>query len=268
MSAQYKVYALFWNDNGNCYRLRNQESLEDLLNDGWKISRVDVMPPTKFQSGAVSATNVYILEKQSEDTKKSSGLELLPHDMGLRVELDTNETYYLKSGWKERCDGIYGIACGYGDYDGCTWFRDENQGRIAIMDYHVKLAVPWEEPETKTTKQSEDTNVKGSKPMDNDQGHAVWRESIEKYGKETQSIVCMEECSELIQAISKRLRGKPDATDNLAEEMADVTICLYLLQEMYGITDEQLEEWIARKTARQSKRMQADDPFMEGEDVK
>lgn len=113
--------------------------------------------------------------------------------------------------------------------------------------------------------QSEDTNVKGSKPMNNDQGQAVWRESIEKYGKETQSIVCMEECSELIQAVSKRLRGKPDATDNLAEEMADVTICLYLLKEMYGITDERLDEWIMRKTARQSKRMQADDPFMESE---
>lgn len=104
--------------------------------------------------------------------------------------------------------------------------------------------------------------------MNKDQGRAVWRESIEKYGKETQSIVCMEECSELIQAVSKCLRGKPDVTDNLAEEMADVTICLYLLQEMYGITDEQLEEWIARKTSRQSKRMQADDPFMEGEDAK
>lgn len=101
--------------------------------------------------------------------------------------------------------------------------------------------------------------------MNDDKQHAVWRESIEKYGKETQSIVCMEECSELIQAISKRLRGKPDATDNLAEEMADVTICLYLLKEMYGITDEQLDEWIARKTARQSKRMQADDPFLESE---
>lgn len=36
---------------------------------------------------------------------------------------------------------------------------------------------------------------------------------------------------------------------------------------MCGITDEQLEEWIARKTVRQSKRMQADDPFIEGEDV-
>lgn len=115
--------------------------------------------------------------------------------------------------------------------------------------------------------QSEDANVRAVKPMNKDK-QVVWRESIEKYGKTMQSIVCMEECSELIQAISKRLRGKPDATDNLAEEMADVTICLHLLKEMYGITDEQLEEWIARKTSRQSKRMQADDPFMEGEDAK
>lgn len=114
--------------------------------------------------------------------------------------------------------------------------------------------------------QSEDANVRAVKPMNKDK-QVVWRESIRKYGKTMQSIVCMEECSELIQAVSKRLRGKSDATDNLAEEMADATICLYLLQEMYGITDEQLEEWIARKTARQSKRMQADDPFMEGEDT-
>lgn len=119
----------------------------------------------------------------------------------------------------------------------------------------------------KETKQSEDTNMKETKSMNGDKQHAVWRESIEKYGKETQSIVCMEECSELIQAVSKRLRGKPGATDNLAEEMADVIICLYLLKEMYDITDEQLNEWIARKTARQSKRMQADDPFLEGEDA-
>lgn len=103
--------------------------------------------------------------------------------------------------------------------------------------------------------------------MNGDKQHAVWRESIEKYGKEMQSIVCMEECSELIQAVSKRLRGKSDATDNLAEEMADVIICLYLLKEMYGITDEQLEEWIARKTARQSKRMQGDDPFMKNDET-
>ena len=86
----------------------------------------------------------------------NSVLELLPHDMGLRVELDTDEAYYLQNGWKEYDGGIYGFACGY-ESNGCkyyaggiTWF--ENPGRIAIMNSHVKLAVPWEEPETETTK--------------------------------------------------------------------------------------------------------------------
>ena len=109
MSSQYKVCPLYWNDSGDCYRLRNQNAIEELLNDGWKIVRVDTMSPTEFQSGTtVSATNVYVLEKQneekqSEDTKKSSVSEFLPHGMGLHVELDTNETCYLKSGWEERC---------------------------------------------------------------------------------------------------------------------------------------------------------------------
>ena len=115
--------------------------------------------------------------------------------------------------------------------------------------------------------QSEDANVRAVKPMNKDK-QVVWRESIEKYGKTMQSIVCMEECSELIQAISKRLRGKSDANDNLAEEMADVTICLHLLKEMYGITDEQLDEWIDCKTIRQLARMKADGPFMKSEDAK
>lgn len=104
--------------------------------------------------------------------------------------------------------------------------------------------------------------------MNKDKQQAVWRESIEKYGKTMQSIVCMEECSELIQAISKCLRGKPDATDNLAEEMADVTICLHLLKEMYGITDKHVDTWIARKTVRQHERMRADDPFIGSEGAK
>lgn len=89
----------------------------------------------------------------------SGVLDLLPHDMGLRVELDCGETYYLKSGWKERWDGIYGLACGCEYYEGgITWFEDP--GRIAIMESHVKLAVPWEEPETETTARSEDANVR------------------------------------------------------------------------------------------------------------
>lgn len=165
MSSQYKVCPLFWNESGDCYRLRNQNALEKLLNDGWKISRVDTMSPTEFQSGTtVSATNVYVLEKQneekqSEDTKKSSVSEFLPHGMGLHVELDTNETCYLKSGWKEHCGYIYGLAVSYTDCSGIVSSRPDNPVPIAIMNSHVKLAVPFED-ETETTEQSEDTNMK------------------------------------------------------------------------------------------------------------
>jgi hypothetical protein len=67
MSSQYKVCPLFWNESGDCYRLRNQNAIEELLNDGWKISRVDTMPPTELRDNAVTATNVYILEREAND---------------------------------------------------------------------------------------------------------------------------------------------------------------------------------------------------------
>lgn len=93
--------------------------------------------------------------------------------------------------------------------------------------------------------------------MDKTERSAVWHESVERFGARLQSVVCMEECAELIQAVSKRLRGKSDPDDNLAEEMADVVICLHLLQDMYGVTDERLGSWIDRKTERQKERNRA-----------
>lgn len=172
MSSQYKVCSLFWEHCDGYYRLKNQGRLEELLSDGWEISRVDTMSPTNCPSGAFGATNVYILEKQSEDMKKSSVLEIPPHDMGLcvgllphgmclRVELDTNETYYLKSGWKERGGVIYGLAWRYTDGSGIvSASRPDNPVPIAIMNSNVRLAVSFDEHETETTKQNEDTNMK------------------------------------------------------------------------------------------------------------
>lgn len=66
---------------------------------------------------------------------------------------------------------------------------------------------------------------------------AVWSESIEYYGVTTQSVVCMEECAELIEAIDDRRRdGLTDGTrGSLVVEMADVLICLWLLEHMYDI---------------------------------
>ena len=79
-------------------------------------------------------------------------------------------------------------------------------------------------------------------------------DSIEYYGKKTQSIVCMEECAELIQAISKELRGKSDRI-HLAEEIADVLICIEILKQIYGITDELILDWIKSKQKRIVERM-------------
>ena len=161
MSSEYKVRALYWSYHDGYYLLKHQGELENLLNDGWEISRVDAISPTNFPSGEFGATNVYVLEKQSEDTKKSSVSEILPHDMGLRVELDTSETYYLKSGWEKRGDGIYGLAVSYTDGSGIVSVsRSDKPVPIAIMNSHVRLAVSFDEHETETTRQNEDTNMK------------------------------------------------------------------------------------------------------------
>ena len=75
------------------------------------------------------------------------------------------------------------------------------------------------------------------------------KRSIEHYGKDVQSTVCMEECAELIQAISKEKRGKSDK-EHLSEEMADVIICIEMLKEIYSISDDMISEWIQIKEAR------------------
>lgn len=67
----------------------------------------------------------------------------------------------------------------------------------------------------------------------------IWAESIEYYGVTRQSVVCMEECAELIEAYDDRRRdGLTGATrSHMVEEMADVLICLGLLERMYDIKD-------------------------------
>lgn len=80
-------------------------------------------------------------------------------------------------------------------------------------------------------------------------------ESILHYGKNNQSTVCMEECAELIQAISKAKRGKINR-DNMVEEIADVLICIEMLKQMYMISDEKINKWIEMKQAREVERME------------
>ena len=78
--------------------------------------------------------------------------------------------------------------------------------------------------------------------------------SVDHYGEEIQSTVCMEECAELIQAISKAKRGKINR-DNMIEEIADVLICIEMLKQMYMISDEKINKWIEKKQEREAERI-------------
>ena len=79
-------------------------------------------------------------------------------------------------------------------------------------------------------------------------------DSINHYGANLQTTVCMEELAELIQAISKEKRGKSDK-NHLSEEMADVLICIEILKQVYSVTDAELQEWIDKKQGRIDERM-------------
>lgn len=59
--------------------------------------------------------------------------------------------------------------------------------------------------------------------MDKRTTKQVYREAIRKWGLPSQFNMLMEECAELIQAVSKVIRyDNPADWNNLAEEMADV----------------------------------------------
>lgn len=63
---------------------------------------------------------------------------------------------------------------------------------------------------------------------------SVLEKAIEKWEKEAQTIVAMEECAELIKECSKMLRGQGNI-DHLIEEIADVLTCIEQLEIIYDI---------------------------------
>ena len=86
----------------------------------------------------------------------------------------------------------------------------------------------------------------------------VVKKSIEHYGSDLQTVVCMEESAELIQAISKMKRGK-DNRNNLIEEVADVMICIEILKQVYGISDNEIQNYVCQKQNRSIERMKSDE---------
>lgn len=93
----------------------------------------------------------------------------------------------------------------------------------------------------------------------------IIEETLDRYGIEMQSLVAMEELSELQKAISKLVRNPEESTKplefkglrhNLIEEMADVLICMDQLIEFYHIQRPDIQELIQAKQERQAKRLE------------
>jgi NTP pyrophosphatase (non-canonical NTP hydrolase) len=99
-----------------------------------------------------------------------------------------------------------------------------------------------------------------------EQESAVKTRSISWYGADTQATVCMEECAELIQAISKLKRYNPEdphnkvsrneLIENLYEEMADVQICFDLLVSIYDLKPSDLRRMMDHKVWRMKQKME------------
>ena len=64
----------------------------------------------------------------------------------------------------------------------------------------------------------------------------IYQAALNKWGVDLQTMMAVEEMSELTKEICKIKRGKMDL-DALADEIADVTIMLEQLREMYGLHD-------------------------------
>ena len=84
--------------------------------------------------------------------------------------------------------------------------------------------------------------------------HNVCERVVERYGKDMQTIIAIEEMSELIKELSKQKRGR-DNKNQIIEEMADVYICLEQLAIMNDIGYSELEDWVCKKIDRIENRL-------------
>lgn len=78
------------------------------------------------------------------------------------------------------------------------------------------------------------------------------RTAVKKFGEVPQLVMTMEETAELTQALSKYLRGN-DNKDNIAEEIADVSIMLQQLQIIFG-NKSLVNKYIEQKINRLSEK--------------
>lgn len=80
------------------------------------------------------------------------------------------------------------------------------------------------------------------------------KKSCDYFGKEDTLTVAMEECAELIQCVSKELRGQ-EALSHMEEEIGDVLIGISDLVYILHLDEDKIQRWIDFKQNRQVHRI-------------
>jgi heme oxygenase len=96
--------------------------------------------------------------------------------------------------------------------------------------------------------------------IDYEQRSKIYAEAADTFGNNMQIVVALEELSEVQKELCKALRGKVN-TFNLAEEVADATIMLEQIRQMFNI-NEQVCGYMDEKVLRLQHRIEA---FKRGE---
>ena len=82
----------------------------------------------------------------------------------------------------------------------------------------------------------------------------ICKEAVKVFGKEQQTMMFIEECGELFQAISKHRRGF-GSKDNIIEEIADVEIMLEQIKHIFKCHGE-VNKWKNKKIVRLCHRVE------------
>ena len=82
----------------------------------------------------------------------------------------------------------------------------------------------------------------------------IMRSAIRKNGKAMQTVVAIEEMSELQKELTKYIRGQ-GSREHLKEEVADVLIMITQIQIMYALPDDEIKEIVDFKINRLKERI-------------
>jgi len=77
----------------------------------------------------------------------------------------------------------------------------------------------------------------------------LYKKFLDKWGQNAQLLLCVEECSELIQAITKFVNGR-GGDGNIIKEMADVDIMIEQLKFIFLIDEALRDNYEKYKTGK------------------